>query len=240
MRLRSWASWWGCTESCARQGRQRGGSTTTLTYTDGVLAMRETDFEGDGQIDLREQLHIADGRRFIASADAGAYDVITLEPPPPRAAGVAALYSVEFYSGAKRLLRDGGALAQWLPMHGMTYPELAMLTRTFLQVFPAGRLIRIKDNEAALVAGGSEHLIAARAAQPAVAQHLSEIGAPDPAALPRRSGAALIARIGPGPVVTDDHPRVEHFAAGLSWQAGDDVSERWRFVSMIFGPATPP
>ena len=190
--------------------------------------------------DPRVQLHIADGRRFIASADAGAYDVITLEPPPPRAAGVAALYSVEFYSGAKRLLRDGGALAQWLPMHGMTYPELAMLTRTVLQVFPAGRLIRIKDNEAALVAGGSEHLIAARAAQPAVAQHLSEIGAPDPAALPRRSGAALIARIGPGPVVTDDHPRVEHFAAGLSWQAGDDVSERWRFVSMIFGPATPP
>ena len=190
--------------------------------------------------DPRVRLHIADGRRFVASADAGSYDVITLEPPPPRAAGVAALYSTEFYEGAKRLLSPGGAVAQWLPLHGMTVEELTMLTRTFLQVFPDGRLIRIKDNEAALVAGGTWAHASARAAAPSVAEHLAGIGAPNPQELPRASGAALRAVIGPGDVVSDDHPRVEHFAAGLSWRSGDDDDERKRFVTAIFGPAKAP
>lgn len=186
--------------------------------------------------DPRVRLHIADGRRFVASAAPASYDVVTLEPPPPRAAGVAALYSVEFYSGAARLMRPGAALAQWLPMHGMTHEELAMLTRTFLRVFPEGRLIRIKENEAALVAGGDWTHAAARAAAPAVAEHLRGIGVADPQALPAASGPALRAAIGPGPVVTDDHPRVEHFAAGLAWRASDDAYERRSFLAAVLPP----
>ena len=189
--------------------------------------------------DPRARLHIVDGRRFVAGAEAGGYDIVTLEPPPPRAAGVAALYSREFYVAARRLLAPGGALAQWLPMHGMTEAEMRMLARTFLAVFPQGSLVRIKDNEAALLGiagdGASADEMARRASEVAVAEHLASVGVADPAALARASGAALVAALGPGPLVTDDHPRVEHFAADLGWDGPGDDEARRRFAVAIFG-----
>lgn len=54
----------GCpTEVVATRGGQgRGGVTTTWTYEGPLLTMRETDFQGDGRIDLRERMHARDGR----------------------------------------------------------------------------------------------------------------------------------------------------------------------------------
>ncbi len=44
------------------------------------------------------------------------YDVITIDPPPPlEAAASSLLYSEEFYRVARRKLRPGGILQQWLP-----------------------------------------------------------------------------------------------------------------------------
>lgn len=123
-----------------------------------------------------------------------------------------------------------------------------MLTRTFLQVFPDGRLVQILPNEAAMLAtvGGGAHSApdldfdpavdpVARATEEPVASHLAGIGVPDPSALPQAWGPALLRAIGPGSVVTDDHPKVEHFAVGLSWQRGDDADERRRFAEAVWG-----
>jgi predicted membrane-bound spermidine synthase len=44
------------------------------------------------------------------------YDVITLEPPPPSAAGVANLYSRDFYELARARLAPAGLVAQWWPL----------------------------------------------------------------------------------------------------------------------------
>ena len=65
--------------------------------------------------DPRVRFHLDDGRHFVARAEAGSYDVVSLEPPPPTDEGVYRLYSLEFYRGVERILRDGGILAQWLP-----------------------------------------------------------------------------------------------------------------------------
>ena len=43
------------------------------------------------------------------------YDLITLEPPPIAYAGVAALYSKEFYELARSRLTARGYISQWLP-----------------------------------------------------------------------------------------------------------------------------
>jgi spermidine synthase len=176
--------------------------------------------------DPRVHLHIDDGRIFTARAAAGSYDVVTLEPPPPRAAGVAALYSVEFYRHARRILRDGGAFAQWLPLHGMTRRELSLLTRTFFEVFPEGQIVWLHPMEAALLAtrgtGADRDEIARRATDPRVSSHLEEIGVEDPGALPVATAADASRVTGPGPVVTDDHPRIEHFGALL----GPDTDAR--------------
>jgi spermidine synthase len=169
--------------------------------------------------DARARFHIQDGRVFLAHATPGSYDVITLEPPPPRVAGVAALYSREFYLNAKRALADGGALAQWLPIHGMTHDELRMLARTFTEVFPDAILYEVQHVEAALIGlqgqGASAATSNARLREPAVAEQLAELEIADPLRLPQIRGAALRAALGPGPIVTDDLPRIEHFAARL-------------------------
>lgn len=59
---------------------------------------------------------IDDGRRYLERTSAQ-YDAINLDPPPPvGAAGSSLLYTGEFYSAAKRRLRPGGILEQWLPV----------------------------------------------------------------------------------------------------------------------------
>ncbi len=167
----------------------------------------------------RAHIQIEDGRVFLAHAPAGHYDAVTLEPPPPRVAGVATLYSREFYEHARRALTEGGALAQWLPMHGMTDSELRMLARTFQAVFPDAVLYKIEAVEAALLgtkgAGADAATIAHRVDAPGVRDHLRELSPAAPLALPCIARDALRQALGNGPMVTDDHPRIEYFAAGL-------------------------
>ena len=63
----------------------------------------------------RSHVVIDDGRLFLERTT-GQYDVIAIDPPPPvEAAASSLLYSKEFYVLAKRHLRAGGILAQWLP-----------------------------------------------------------------------------------------------------------------------------
>ena len=75
-------------------------------------------FHSDGSSLLRSPLsHIVidDGRRYLERTN-DYFDVINLDPPPPvGAAGSSLLYSNEFYAAAKRRLRPGGILEQWLP-----------------------------------------------------------------------------------------------------------------------------
>jgi spermidine synthase len=93
---------------------------------------------------------VEDGARHLRTTDAR-YDVITLEPPPPRAAGASALYSVEFYEAARARLTDEGTLAQWLPLHGMSSTEVASILAAFVEVFPHARLHLAERNEAILL-----------------------------------------------------------------------------------------
>lgn len=187
----------------------------------------------------RVELHIEDGRRFIAAAAPGTYDVVTLEPPPPRAASVASLYSTDFYTRVASLLADGGAAAQWLPLHGMTGAELDMLTRSFSDVFPEGRFILLNPDEGALLAvrgeGATEAQYAERLMIPAVRAQLASIGVPDPRTLP--SAGALGRRVGAGVTVTDDRPRIEHFAADLEWSTPASEREVLRaFLHRMLAP----
>lgn len=58
---------------------------------------------------------IDDGRRFLDRSH-DAYDVVTVDPPPPVGAPASSLlYSREFYTLIKRHLRRGGILQVWLP-----------------------------------------------------------------------------------------------------------------------------
>src|SRR5579872_4267513 len=58
---------------------------------------------------------VDDGRRYLERTPEE-YDVIIIDPPPPvQAAGSSLLYSEDFYAVAKKRLRPGGILQQFLP-----------------------------------------------------------------------------------------------------------------------------
>lgn len=78
---------------------------------------------------------VMDGRSWLRRTRAR-YDVITLEPMPPRQAGVNSLYSREFYQLAAARLNPGGVVAQWLPFH-LQAPAYSMaMAASFRSVFP--------------------------------------------------------------------------------------------------------
>lgn len=78
---------------------------------------------------------VMDGRAWLRRT-ARRYDVITLEPMPPKFAGMNALYSREFYQIMARRLERGGVVAQWLPLHQLYPYHAASVAAAFHEVFP--------------------------------------------------------------------------------------------------------
>ena len=68
--------------------------------------------------DPRVRIHVEDGRFFLLTTPLR-YDLITADPPPPKAAGIASLYSREYFALARSRLAPGGidhVLAAGLPV----------------------------------------------------------------------------------------------------------------------------
>jgi len=82
---------------------------------------------------------------------AGSYDLITLEPPPIAHAGVAALYSREFYELARTRLKPGGYLSQWLPVYQVPAETGLAMVRAFIDVFPQSVLLSGMQAELLLI-----------------------------------------------------------------------------------------
>jgi spermidine synthase len=77
---------------------------------------------------------IDDGRRLLERSPRR-YDVITIDPPhPPEAAGSGLLYTREFYAIARRRLREGGILQQWIPKTESA--TIASVARAIGESFP--------------------------------------------------------------------------------------------------------
>jgi spermidine synthase len=101
--------------------------------------------------DPRVSVYVNDGRQHLAMQPAAAYDLITLEPPPIAHAGVAALYSQEFYALARSRLKPGGYLSQWLPAYQVSPETSLAMVRAFIDVFPQCVLLSGTQAELLLV-----------------------------------------------------------------------------------------
>ena len=95
--------------------------------------------------DPRVTIHLDDGRHFVERASSNYYDVVSMEPPPPTAEGVHALYSLEFYQSVRRVLREDGVLMQWVPLYWLTPNEARGLVKTQAAVFPYTFIVRTGD-----------------------------------------------------------------------------------------------
>src|SRR5215813_4483478 len=176
-------------------------------------------FEGNfgAASDPRIEIRLRDGRRELLQSSER-YDVITLEPPPPSAAGVVNLYSRDFYELARSRLGPGGLLAQWWPLATQNDEDSRSLVKSFLEGFPHATLWTTEFHEMLLV-GSSDPIeldaarITARFSQSEVASALREVGVPTPAAILATwvTGRAGLERYaGDALPVTDDRPRIEY------------------------------
>jgi spermidine synthase len=80
-------------------------------------------------------LYAADARRFVR-ASAARYDLVVGDLFHPARDGAASLYTREHFQAIKEHLNPGGVFIQWLPLHQIDLEVLAIVTRTFLEVFP--------------------------------------------------------------------------------------------------------
>jgi spermidine synthase len=85
--------------------------------------------------DPRVRVHVEDGRHFLQTR-AERWDLITAEPPPPKAAGVVNLYTREYFALLRERLADGGIASYWLPVHNLLEADARAIARGFCDVFP--------------------------------------------------------------------------------------------------------
>lgn len=85
-------------------------------------------------LDPRVRVHIDDGRYFL-QATGQRFDLITSEPPPPRAPGVVNLYTQEYFSLIRERLNEGGLVTYWLPVHNMTGADARAIIKGFCNAF---------------------------------------------------------------------------------------------------------
>ncbi len=162
---------------------------------------------------------IGDAREhLIVSNDA--YDVIVSEPSNPYRAGIANLYTREFYSAARKRLNPGGLFIQWLQVYGISTEGVISAISTLNSVFPEIEIWQGEPGDLLLVAGTTpiNHdpaALSARMRDPLIAEALLKgwsAVTPEEVLAHRLAGpdfARAVAAENPTLVNTDDLPMLE-------------------------------
>jgi len=85
--------------------------------------------------DPRLTVVLDDARNYLMTTQE-TFDLIISEPSNPWIAGVAALYTAEYYREARARLRPGGMFVQWVQAYSLFAGDLRMIFHTFTSHFP--------------------------------------------------------------------------------------------------------
>jgi spermidine synthase len=195
------------------------------------------------------RLIVGDGRSHLLLTPRR-YDVIVSEPSNPWMAGVAALFTREFFEAARSRLKPEGLLCQWAHTYDIGSDDLRSIVATFASVFPQGTLWMVGGGDLLLI-GAREGEIGPRlqaiertSAAGSVASTLVDVGiakgtapfallsqfAGGPTELARYGGSALIQ--------TDDRTRLEYSAPrGIYGRSREDNAAAIRALGAVEPPA---
>jgi spermidine synthase len=95
-------------------------------------------------------LIVGDGRSHLRLTDRR-YDVIVSEPSNPWMAGIAALFTREFFDEARARLKPDGLICQWAHAYEMAADDLQSIVRTFASVFPQSTMWLVGDGDLLLI-----------------------------------------------------------------------------------------
>jgi spermidine synthase len=105
----------------------------------------------DALADPKLEVIRGDGREYVLAHDAR-YDLIFSEPSNPYRAGVAALFSLDFYRAVSRRLDDGGIFMQWLQGYEVDARLVRTVIATLASAFPHVEVWQVHDLDLLLVA----------------------------------------------------------------------------------------
>lgn len=204
-----------------------------------ILGLADLIHPDPGQNPLRDprvSVHVEDGRHFLATTTRR-YDLITGEPPPPKASGIESLYSQEYFALVHRRLAERGIATYWIPMHSLGAEDARSILHGFCEVFPDCTLWTAAGNQWMVmgsrggIARPVEDAFVAQWRDPKNASLLRELGLELPELLgttflaDARQLVEVIARM---PPLVDDFPK--RLADGLSTPRGAAVPlTRWGF-----------
>ena len=193
------------------------------------------------------RLIVGDGRSHLLLTPRR-YDVIVSEPSNPWMAGVAALFTREFFEAARARLNPDGLLCQWAHTYDISQADLQSIIRTFASVFPQGTLWMVGGGDLLLI-GARDGAVTTRmtgietARQGPAASALTDVGIAEgtaPFALLSRyaGGPRELERFGNNALVqTDDHTALEYSAPrGIYGRSRDDNAAAIRALA----PEQPP
>ncbi|MGH7788442.1 MAG: spermidine synthase, partial [Candidatus Binatia bacterium] len=173
---------------------------------------------GGALADPRVHVYEDDGQSFLRTVPR-TYDVIISEPSNPWIAGVGNLFTVEFFAAARDRLNPGGVFTCWFHTYEQSDENVALIVRTLTTVFPHALVFADADFGNGVAVASLAPLAPDFAAMEtrfaAVRDDLARLKIPNLLAMlshQRVSAAAARELVGPGPLNSVAHPRLE-FAA---------------------------
>lgn len=127
------------------------------------MAQRCSAVNNDALGNSKVHLHYNDAREFLLTTRQP-YDVIVSEPSNPYRAGVANLYTRDFYRAASDRLSTDGLFLQWLQGYEVDSSTVKTVLKTLRSVFPTVQIWRTRVSDLLLVCGNSEQALSYSAA----------------------------------------------------------------------------
>ncbi|MGH7772639.1 MAG: fused MFS/spermidine synthase [Candidatus Binatia bacterium] len=113
------------------------------------------DINGKILEDPRVRIIPTDGRNYMM-ATPRLYDLIISEPSNPWIAGIASLFTKDFYAVTKKKLKPDGIFAQWIHNYSMSPDDFRMVLRTFGESFPHVSVWNMQESDFLLVGSTKE------------------------------------------------------------------------------------
>jgi spermidine synthase len=175
----------------------------------------------------RTRMIVGDGRTHLVLTREQ-YDVIVSEPSNPWMAGIASLFTREFFQAAKERLAPGGVLCQWAHTYDISTRDLQSIVATFVSVFPNGTLWLVGDGDVLLIGSNGPvepklEGVARAFARPGVSDDLGSVGVQSPSQILS--------------LFVADGPRLAEWSAGATIQSDNRAALEFSGPQSIFGPS---
>ncbi|MBW8001614.1 MAG: tetratricopeptide repeat protein [Planctomycetes bacterium] len=159
----------------------------------------------------KTNLIIQDGRAHLKLTNRE-YDVIISEPSNPWMAGLATLFTEDFFKLAKNKLKPDGIFCQWLHSYQMDWNTFALIGRTVASVFENNLLVSLGHEDYLLIGFKNKKGLDINVARQNLkfVKNSTNIVLPSPDIFYRFIGTEdLKALFGPGKLNTDNNPLLE-------------------------------